>query len=134
MDRHKFMWISIELIPQAFIDEYNLLSKVQNGYVYMQIIKGMYGLPQAGMLAKNFLKERLKEWGQSELTHSPGLCTHKNRLVWLTLVGDGFHIKYVDKDHVENMMSVLRGFYKVEEDWIRLLCCRITLDWHYQDR
>ena len=50
MDRHKLLHMPINLIPQRFIDDYDLLPKVQNGYIYMRIIKGMYGLPQAGML------------------------------------------------------------------------------------
>ncbi len=57
MDRHKFMRMPIDLIPQGFIDEYDLRPKVKNGYVYLQIVKGMYGLPQAGMLANKLLKE-----------------------------------------------------------------------------
>ncbi len=52
MDRHEFMRMPIDLTPQAFIDEYDLHPKVKNGYVYIQIVKGMYGLPQDVMLAK----------------------------------------------------------------------------------
>ncbi len=63
MDRHEFMRMPINLIPQAFIDEYDLSLKVKNGYVYLRIVKGMYGLPQAGMLANKLLKERLEEHG-----------------------------------------------------------------------
>ena len=63
IDRQELMRMPIGLIPQAIIDEYNLLPKVQNGYIYMQIIKGMYGLPRAGMLANKLLKECLQEHG-----------------------------------------------------------------------
>jgi hypothetical protein len=41
----------IELIPQEFTDLYNLQDKV-NGFVYCKIICGMYGLLEAGFLAK----------------------------------------------------------------------------------
>jgi hypothetical protein len=33
------------LIPQAIIDQYNLLSTAHNGCVIVEITKGMYGLP-----------------------------------------------------------------------------------------
>ena len=33
----------IKLIPQEFIDLYDLEPKVKNGYVYMEIQRGMYG-------------------------------------------------------------------------------------------
>ncbi len=79
MDRHEFMHMPIDLISRAFIDKYNLHPKVKNGYVYMQIVKGMYGLPQASMLANKLFKERLEEHGYYELAHTPGLFTHKTR-------------------------------------------------------
>ena len=53
------MKMSIDLIPQEFRDEYDLDSKAKGGYVYMEIQKGMYGLPQVGILANKLLKKRL---------------------------------------------------------------------------
>ena len=41
--------IAVELIPQEFMDVYGLHDKVKNGYVYCEIVRGMYGLPQAGI-------------------------------------------------------------------------------------
>ena len=57
------MRMPINLIPQEFIDLYDLAPKVKNGYVYMEIQRGMYGLPQSGILANKLLKERLEEDG-----------------------------------------------------------------------
>ena len=57
------MWIPANLIPQEFIDLNNLAPKIKNGYIYMEIQKGMYGLPQAGILLNKLLKERLVEYG-----------------------------------------------------------------------
>ena len=94
----------------------------------------MYGLPQAGMLANKLLKERLEEHGYYELPHTPGLFTHKTRPIWFTLVVDDFGVKYVGKEHANHLMSVLKEFYDVEEDWTGSLYCGITLDWHYEDR
>ena len=128
------MQMPINLIPQAFIDEYDLTPKVKNGFVYLRIVKGMYGLPQAGMLANKLLKERLEEHGYYELPHTPGLFTRKTRPIWFTLVVDDFGVKYVGKEHANHLMSVLKQFYDVEEDWTGSLYCGITLDWHYEDR
>ena len=45
------MKIPITQIPDEIITEYNLRHKVHtDGAVYIEIQKGMYGLPQAGML------------------------------------------------------------------------------------
>ena len=49
----------IALFPVAIIEHYGLNDKVLDGYVYMEIQKSMYGLPQAGILANKLLKERL---------------------------------------------------------------------------
>jgi hypothetical protein len=45
--------------PADIIEHYWLNDKVLDGYVYIEIQKGMYGLPQAGILANKLLKERL---------------------------------------------------------------------------
>ena len=86
------MRMPIELIPPEFSQAYNLSEKVQNGYVYMRIVRGMYGLPQAGMLANNLLKERLEKHGYIEMTRTPGLFMHKTRPIWFTLVVDDFRV------------------------------------------
>ena len=60
-------------IPQAFRDLYGLNAMVKNGFIYMCIQKGMYGLPAAGILANKLLKSRLAKKGDFELPHTPGL-------------------------------------------------------------
>ena len=63
------MKINIAQIPDEIISEYNLKGKVHiDGYVYIEIQKGMYGLPQAGMLAnKQLLKWQLAKYGYYEV-------------------------------------------------------------------
>eukprot|EP00804_Cyclotella_cryptica_P030315 CCRYP_011859-RA/>CCRYP_011859-RA protein AED:0.28 eAED:0.28 QI:0/0/0/1/1/1/2/0/557 len=63
-DRYKYMRIPIKIIPEHIIDRYHLCDKVKNGYVYMEIRQAMYGLPQAGILAKKLLKQRLAKHNQ----------------------------------------------------------------------
>ncbi len=82
-------------------------------HVYMDINKGIYGLPQDGMLSNKLLKEHMEENGYYELPHTPGLFTHKTRPIWFTLVVDDFGVKYVGKEHANHLMSVLKEFYDV---------------------
>ena len=56
MKRNEYLGIAAELILQEFMDLYDLYDKVKNGYVYSEIVRGMYGLPQAGILANKLLK------------------------------------------------------------------------------
>ena len=70
LDRYEYMRMPIELIPQEIIDHYDLLPKVKNGFVYMEIRRGMHGLPQAGVLANKLLKERLITHGYYKVPHT----------------------------------------------------------------
>ena len=48
----EFMRIPLKIIPQEIIDSYNLTVMVDDqGWIYMRIDKGMYGLKQAGIIA-----------------------------------------------------------------------------------
>ena len=73
------MRIPVKLIPQTFIDLYDLAPKVKNGYVYMEISRGMYGLPQSGIVANKLLGKRLAKHGYHELPHTPGIFRHETR-------------------------------------------------------
>ena len=93
MERKEYLRIPVTLIPQEFMDMYKLHEKAKNGYIYCEIVRGMYGLPQAGILANKLLKERLEVHDYYEVPHMPGLFTHKIRSVWFTLTVDNLGVK-----------------------------------------
>mgnify|MGYP000960355379 CR=1 FL=1 len=132
MDRSEFVKIKIDDIPKEIIVEYNLRKKVTNdGHVYVEIQKGMYGLPQAGILSNKLLRTRLAQDGYFELPHTPGLWKHVCRPVWFTLVVDNFGVKYIGQENAEHLMNSLKKHYEVEEDWAGQLYCGIKLNWNY---
>jgi hypothetical protein len=48
MKRYKYMHLKLADIPEEIIEEYNLHEIVtDDSYIYCEIRKGMYGLPQA---------------------------------------------------------------------------------------
>jgi hypothetical protein len=59
IDSFEYTRIPIKLIPQEIIAEYNLISLVSDGHVYVEVQKGMYGLPQGGILANQILSHHL---------------------------------------------------------------------------
>jgi hypothetical protein len=67
------MQFSISVIPDEIIKQYNLRELEHDGKVYIEIQKGMYSLPQAGILAHNLLIERLKEFGYYPVEFTLGL-------------------------------------------------------------
>jgi len=109
-----------------------LNDKVLNGYFYMEIRKGMHGLPQAGILANKLLKERLARHGYFEQPHTPGLWKHVSHPVWFNLCVDDFGIKYIGCEHLQHLYDALRmETYEIVEDLEGDLYCGIALKWNY---
>ena len=59
MAKHEFYKIAISLIPQEVIYEYDIMENKINGFLYVGVEKGMYGLVQAGIFAHTALKEHI---------------------------------------------------------------------------
>jgi hypothetical protein len=97
MDCYEYMRLPINLIPDEIIREYNLLPLNHNGYVYIEIRKGMCGLPQTGILTQNLLKKCLDKYGYRPTRHNHGVWKHDTGPVMFCLVVDDFGIKYVGK-------------------------------------
>jgi hypothetical protein len=76
MTRKAYMRISINSIPQSIIDQYHLLDLVHNGFILVEIMCGMYGLSQAGILSYNQLVTHLATHGYTPCTYTPSLWTH----------------------------------------------------------
>jgi hypothetical protein len=54
------MQLRITDMPDNVIEHYNLRDKATpDGYIYCEIQKGMYGLPQTGIIAQQLVKEIL---------------------------------------------------------------------------
>ena len=57
------MKIPIDVFPHTTIDQYNLHQQAHNGFIYLEVRKAIYGLPQAGVLANQLLRKRLRPFG-----------------------------------------------------------------------
>ncbi len=54
----EYIQIKISNIPEEIINEYNLRDKVtESGHVHIEANNGMYGLPQAGLIANELLEK-----------------------------------------------------------------------------
>ena len=51
--------IQISMIPQEFVEKYNLTEKEHNVYTFTRVKKGMYGIPQTGRMAHYSLVKHL---------------------------------------------------------------------------
>ena len=59
MEREKYITIQISMIPQEFVEIYNLAEKSYNGYIYARVTKVMYGISQARRIAHDALLKHL---------------------------------------------------------------------------
>ena len=84
-----------------------------NGWVYLEVRKGMYGLPQASILAQRLSKERLNKKGYKQSALTLGFWSHQWRHNSFTVCVDAFGVKYVGKQDVEHLMEALRDFYTI---------------------
>ena len=48
LDHYEYMRMHISEIPQEIIDKYNLLEKVNDGWIYFRIKMAIYGLKKQG--------------------------------------------------------------------------------------
>jgi hypothetical protein len=132
MERPEYMKIPISNIPDDIIEKYNLKSKVSiDGFVFIKIKKGMYGLKQAALLAFDHLVNCLKPFGYEPVAHSVGLWKHKTRRTRFCLCVDDFGVKYFNQDDADHLLATLRKFYKVSVDWEGRNYCGLTIDWNY---
>ena len=107
MERNEYMKMPIGIFPQHVIEQYNLMQKVYKGCIWIEIRRSMYGLPQAGKLANEFLRKKLAPHGYFEVKHTPGLWKHVSRPLQFTLVVEHFGVKYTRRKDAEHFLKIL---------------------------
>jgi hypothetical protein len=129
LGRLEYMVINLLSLPQETIDKYDLIELEQDGKVYIEIQKGMYGLPQAGILAKELLQRNLAKDGYRPTKHTHGLWKHDTHPISFSLVEDDFGVNYVGREHAEHLMECIKNNYNISSDWNGSAYCGLTLDW-----
>jgi hypothetical protein len=72
-DSYKFIRIPLRIIPLRIRDLYNLAALAVNGFVYAEVRRGRYGLPQASIHANQLLHRKLGVHGYHPVPITPGL-------------------------------------------------------------
>jgi hypothetical protein len=89
MDRYEYFRMKLEVFPPDIIEEYGLRDKVNtNGNVFCEVRRGMYGLPQAGIIAQDLLTKQLNKAGYYQSKITPGYWRHNWQPISFTLVVD----------------------------------------------
>ena len=134
MDWHEYVRIKLSDIPQEFIDKFNLTELVHNGWMYFEIIRYCYGLPQSGKFANDLPCTWLEKAVYYEVATTPGLWHHKWRPIQYFLIEDDFVIKYVGKQHALHLLKIMEQNYEITADWEGQKFSGINLEWKYTEQ
>jgi hypothetical protein len=119
-------------MPEDVIKHYKLLNIVTpDEYVYCKIQQGMYGLPQAGIIAQELLAKRLNEHGYSQSETTPGLWTHEWQPITFSLVVNNFGVKYIGKEHAQHLLQMVQKYYKCLFETEGEQYCGLTIKWDH---
>jgi len=133
LKRPEYIQMKINDLPKEIINEYKLQEKVnRQGMVCIEVTKGMYGLPQAGLLANKLPEQHLDKHGYFQSKLVPRLWKHTTRPISFTLIVDDFGAKYIIKEHAEHVMTVLQEHYQIKADWMGTRYIGIHLAWDYE--
>jgi hypothetical protein len=134
LPRFEYMKMLLSRFPEEIVDRYNLDTLAVDGWVYIEIRKGMYRLKQVGLLANQLLQTRLAPFGYYPACHTPGLWLHKTRPISFFLVVDNFAVKYMGKQHADHLRNALLKIYELTTDWAANVYSGMTLKWDYRNR
>ena len=84
------MKVKLDMISKEIVEQYNLKEIFADGRIHIKIRKGIYGIPQVGIVANNKLKKHLAKYGYYLTKLTPGLWRHKSKNVAFTLTADDF--------------------------------------------
>ena len=106
MKQKEYMRVSIRHIPQDIIDRYNISKIVTpQGFVYISIEKGMYGLKNAAILAYDNLKVQLAKFGYHPVEGTAGIWKHEHRRTRFCVCVDDFGVKYFTKNDAHHLLK-----------------------------
>lgn len=77
------------------------------GRVYLEVHKGVYGLPHVGILANKNFEKWLNKHEYYQGTMTPGLWKHKKCSIQFALVVNDFGVKYINNNDVQHLITAL---------------------------
>ena len=132
MKTPEYIRIHKRYFSAAFIAHYNLTHLIdKDGYVYCEIVKGMYGLKQAAILAYKQLVTRLKKHGYVPIPTTNGLWKHITKRTLFALCVDDFGVKYDSTEDLNHLINALKEHYEITVDLEGRNFCGLRLDWNY---
>ena len=128
------MQIPVHMIPPEIMEEYNGVKYEGNGFVYFEIVKGAYGLPQEILLANKPLQKWFAVYRFCPAPQTQGLWRNDTHPIQFTLMVDDFVIKYERKEDSQFLLDALNKKYEaVLGYWEGNIFFGINMYWGYEN-
>ena len=133
MDEPEYMRLHSKYFFDDIKNKYDIASKIaSDDYVYIKIIKGMYGLKQAAVLAYRQLISNLAHNGYFPCPSMTGIWKHRTRRTRFCLCVDDFGVKVFSEQDKEHLLHALRENYKISVDHTGKNYLGLQIDWNYE--
>ena len=123
--RKEYMFLKLSHVPSAIIAKYNLTpfitTRGKTEGIYVQVNKGMYGIPDSGRLAKDRLDILLDGAGFYQTPSTPCLYRHKTRKICFSLIVDDFFIVHTKDEDRDYLFETLRTMYTLKTNTAQTL-------------
>jgi hypothetical protein len=116
MERPEFMCMNRRQLSPTIIAEYDLEQYFQNNVMHFIVTKGMYRLPQAGLLTQQRLVAHLAQHDYTQSDSVPCLFTHATNGITFVLVVDDFDIEFRTTAGRDHLLATLRLQYQITVD------------------
>ena len=117
LEYFEYMKMPLSLFPAWIVEQYHLKELAVDGWVYIEMRRAVWGLPQAGILTNKHPRRKLAPSRYTECINTPGLWRHKTRDITFMLVVDNFGVKYVKKEDVDHLIVSIKLTYMLTKDW-----------------
>jgi hypothetical protein len=131
LDHPEYMWIRRDQMTPESRLKYRFDDFAVGDRALVRILKAIYGLPQAALLAQIQLTKHLASNGYILDKTVACLYHHVSRDISFTLVVDDFGIKYKQDADLQHLLACLRSKYKITFDDTGASYLGFTLKWDY---
>ena len=117
MSRAEYIRIQSKYFPPDIRDRYDIEGLISaDGYVYIKIIKVMYGLKQAIIIAYNQLIYHMDPHRYDPVPFTTGIWAHKTKKTKTKLCVGDFGVKYFSKYDANHLINSLKKHYVISTD------------------
>jgi hypothetical protein len=114
MEYFQYLRVPTSVIPHKVWDDPHYdIDVADNGWVYLEICRGMHGLKEAGIIAFNQLIKKLAPSGYEPMPFTPGLWWHRTKRTTFVLCVEDFGVKYFSKADDMHLIEAIQADYTI---------------------